>query len=311
MSDEQQRQSTGGCLILVKNLVWMSIGGVLLIILLMLLDTWRSGQQFLGNIVNKVTAPQPSPQVDVRSVIVQEVRSVSELTTAVFTMEAVVPASKDKTLAGLLVGTTKLLYIARGEVRAGIDLSQISTNDIIVSGDSIQVRLPPPRLIDSKIDVARSQVYDYDRGFLSLGPDVAPDLLTQAEREALEKVTAAACKENLLQQANDRAELTVTRLLSLSGYSNVTVQTQLPAPNVCPLPIAAQPTQMPSPTASGTISPAGFQATQPIGVPPVPPMAPLPSPLAPAPATQILQQPAPAPQAAPPPQATTSSSWSR
>jgi hypothetical protein len=304
MSVEQQRQNTGGCLILVKNLVWMSIGGVLLIILLMLLDTWRSGQQFLGNLVNKVTAPQPSPQVDVRSVIVQEVRSVSELTTAVFTMEAVVPASKDKTLAGLLVGTTKLLYIARGEVRAGVDLSQISTNDVIVSGDSIQVRLPPPRLIDSKIDVARSQVYDYNRGFLSLGPDVAPALLTQAEREALEKVTAAACRENLLQQANDRAELTITRLLSVSGYRNVMVQTQLPTPNACLLPVATQPTQLPSST--------GFQATQPIGVVQVPPTAPIPSfPTTPTPSSQIPQQPTPVPQSAPPPQATTSSSWSR
>ncbi len=303
MNQENREQGTGGCLILFRNLIWMSVGGILLIVMLMLLDTWRSGQQFLGQLVSKVTAPQPSPQVDVRSVIVQEVRSVSELTTAIFTMEAVVPTSRDKTLAGLLVGTTKLLYIARGEVRAGIDLSQITANDITVSESGIQVRIPPPRLIDSKIDVGRSQVYDYDRGFLSLGPDVAPELLTLAEREALAKVTAAACKENLLQQANDRAELTVTRLLSLSGYRNVTVQTQPPDPNACLSPTTAQTSPQLSPLASPTISAPASPAisSQPATLPQVPPP---PQPVVPSPAI------APSPPTAPP-QATTSSSWSR
>ncbi|MCS6813356.1 MAG: DUF4230 domain-containing protein [Cyanobacteria bacterium] len=256
MNNEQRERGAGGCWLLVKNLVWMSIGGILLIMMLMLLDTWRSGRQFIGQLVDRVTAPQPSPQVDVRSLIVKEVRGVSELTTAVFTMEAVVPASRDRTLAGLTVGTTKLLYIARGEVRAGIDLSQITATDILVADNGIQVRLPSPRLIDSKIDVSRSQVYDYDRGFLSLGPDIAPELLTMAEREALEKVTAAACNANLLQQANDRAELVVTRLLSLSGYQNVTVQTQLPEPTACNVSAVAQTTlPTPPPGTSAQVTP--------------------------------------------------------
>lgn len=296
MNNEQRGQGAGGCLLLVKNLVWMSIGGILLIMMLMLLDSWRSGRQLIGQLVDRVTAPQPSPQVDVKSLIIKEVRGVSELTTAVFTMEAVVPTSRNRTLAGFAVGTTKLLYIARGEVRAGIDLSQITATDILVADNGIQVRLPSPRLIDSKIDVSRSQIYDYDRGFLNLGPDVAPELLTMAEREALEKVTAAACNANLLQQANDRAELVVTRLLSLSGYQNVTVQTQLPEPTACNFSAIAQ-TAMPTPPPGTPVQVMPTAPTLPsVQVTPMP---------------QLPLPPVASPPVAQPPEATTSSSWSR
>jgi hypothetical protein len=56
-----------------------------------------------------------------------------------------------------------------------------------VTNNTIQLRLPPPRILDSKIDVNRSSVYDYNRGFLGLGPDVGPQLQTLAQRETLKK----------------------------------------------------------------------------------------------------------------------------
>ncbi|HEY9750701.1 MAG TPA: DUF4230 domain-containing protein, partial [Allocoleopsis sp.] len=130
-------------------------------------------------------------------------------------------------------GTTKLLYIAYGEVRAGVDLDQLQPQDVVVNNEVVQIRLPPPRLLDAKIDVTRSQVYDYNRGLLGLGPDVAPNLQALAEQQALKKIVATACREGVLQKANDRAQQVVSQLLRTTGHLQVVITTQPPLPEAC------------------------------------------------------------------------------
>jgi len=159
---------------LFRNLMLMTTGASILIALVLGIGMLRSGARFFEGINAIFNAPQPKPEVDVRSLVVRQIRGASELTTAVFTMEAVVPTRQDRNLGGYKVGTTTLLYIAYGQVRAGVDLEELGSDDVQVVNDTIQLQLPPPRLLDSKIDVNRSSVYDYDRGFLGLGPDVAP-----------------------------------------------------------------------------------------------------------------------------------------
>lgn len=167
------------------------------------------------------------PEVAAPTLIVQSIREASELTTAVYSLETVVPTSQDRAWGDVVVGTTKLLYIAYGEVKAGIDLSALTAADVQVDAErqQLMVQLPPPQILDRAVDVARSQVYDYDRGFLSLGPDVAPALQTLAEREALTKLGIAACEQDILGRANERAATAITELLTLAGYDNVVVNT--------------------------------------------------------------------------------------
>lgn len=218
---------------LLRNLMLMTTGGVVLIALLFGVGVLRSGTRFFEGLNAMFNAPQPKPEVDVRSLIVSQVRGASELTTAVFTMEAVVPTRQDRNLGGYTLGTTTLLYIAYGEVRAGIDLQDLKPDDVQIVNNTIQLKLPPPRILDSKIDVNRSTVYDYDRGFLSLGPDVAPQLQMLAQRETLKKIVTAACSNGVLAQANDRSQLVVEKLLNTAGYKQVEVKTQSPLPGSC------------------------------------------------------------------------------
>ena len=84
--------------------------------------------------------------------------------------------------------------------------------------------MPPPKNHDSKLDVTRSKVYDYDRGFLSLGPDRAPELQTLAQQEALKRIRQGACDEGILTMASERAEVTMRQLIEPMGYGNLTVQ---------------------------------------------------------------------------------------
>ena len=238
---------------LLKNLALLTTGGLAGLGLLLLLNLWRSGGQFFDQMRAGVTVAEPPAKVDLRSLVVQQVRGASELTTAIYSMESVVPASRERTLGGYVIGKTTLLYIAHGEVRAGVDLATLQPQDVQAVGSALTVRLPPPQILDSKIDVNRSKVYDYDRGFMGLGPDVAPELQELAQRETLTKVVEAACADGILQSANQRAKLAVTQLLGTAGYSQLTVETQEPAANACQVPGVAP--ASPSPPLSPAPSP--------------------------------------------------------
>ncbi|NJR38219.1 MAG: DUF4230 domain-containing protein [Leptolyngbyaceae cyanobacterium CSU_1_4] len=234
---------------ILKTVSVMTTGGAIAMGFLILAGMWQTGNQFFGNLSGLFNAPQPEPQVDVRSMVVQQIRNASELTTAIFTMETVVPASRDRTVGGYVIGKTTLLYIAYGEVRAGVDLSELKPEDVQVNGDTTRLRLPPPRILDSKIDVSRSKVYDYDRGFLGLGPDAAPQLQDLAQRQTLDKIVASACAHGILQSASDRAQMTVNQLLTTAGYQKLIVENQPPLTDSCQLstPVEAPPQLAPQP----------------------------------------------------------------
>ena len=218
---------------LFKGLLSTLTGGVILVSLLAAVGIWRFGDRFFAGLMLMIQPPEPEQTVDVRSIVVRQIRGASELTTAVFAMEAVVVTSSDRTLVGYVIGQTNLLYSAYGEVRAGVDLSELTDDNVQTTDESIRVLLPPPQILDKKIDVARSKVFDYDRGFLGLGPDTAPELQDLANQEALRKIVSAACVEGILTEANERAELVVSQLLLTAGYEDIAIETQPPKAGIC------------------------------------------------------------------------------
>lgn len=224
---------------LARTLALLSVGTVLAATAGFGAWTAYTGQHTLAGLLKPFTTPQPAAQADVRSVMLTKIRSASELTTTVFGMEAIVPASRDRVFGDWTLGSTKLLYIAYAEVRAGIDLSTLTAADTTLTGNRLEIRLPPPRILDRKIDVERSQVYDYDRGFLSLGPDVAPELMTLAQRQALEKVTQAACDRQILATANERARVAIAQLIQQPA---ITLQVITQDPQECQAPANSAPT---------------------------------------------------------------------
>lgn len=211
----------------------LSTGSISLIVLLTFLGIWRTGDRIL-NFVGELFKPQLiTPQVEIPTLIVSRIKGIQELTTTVQTMETIVPASAERKLGDISLATTRLLYIARGEIRAGIDLSQLTEADIEVNKNRIKINLPPSKILDSKIDVNNSRVYDYDRGFLNLGPDLAPQLQTIAQKKTLVEIINTACSEGILHTANERAKETITQLLSSTGYEQIEINTVDLLPNSC------------------------------------------------------------------------------
>ncbi|MBE9066243.1 DUF4230 domain-containing protein [Leptolyngbya cf. ectocarpi LEGE 11479] len=210
------------------------LGGGLVVASIAGYGMWRTGEQFMEGVKLMFTPQPPEDKVDTRTLVIQQVQGASELTTAIFAMEAVVPTESNRTVGSYVVGQTNLLYIAHGEVRAGIDLEAISEENVrVIDGaedqpPSLVVTLPAPKILDSKLDVTRSKVYEYDRGFLNLGPDRAPELQTLAQQEALKQIRQGACDEGILSMASERAEVTMHQLLAPMGYGNLTVNVTEP-----------------------------------------------------------------------------------
>ena len=210
-----------------RQLFLWTAGSINLIILLVLLSIWRTGDRAFNFMSNLFKLQPVELKIENSSTIVQQIKDIQELATTKQTMETIVPVSADRKLGDIPVATTRLLYIARGEIKAGVDLNELKDADIKVNNNSLEISLPPAKILDSKIDVNRSRVYDYDRGFLNLGPDVAPQLQTLAQRKTLIKIINTACNEGILEKANDRAKQTIGQLLVNTGYK-VKVKTRSP-----------------------------------------------------------------------------------
>jgi hypothetical protein len=246
-------------------------GGSTILGLVLLIGLWQMGDGFIGKLTAFLAGPKAEPKVDVRSVVIKQVQDASELTTAIFTMEAVVPTQQDSTMGSFVLGTTKLLYIAHGQVRAGVDLSQIRPESIVVEGDRLKLKLPAPKLLDSKVDVNRSSVYDYSRGNLGLGPDVGTTLQTLAQQKALVKIVETACSEGILNKASERAKFVVGQLVKVPPYKEVVIEST--APGEC-RPVPELPAPVPTTNNSAPVSPAiaPLPSASPINVPPTVPL---------------------------------------
>lgn len=218
--------------------IWQSIlligtGSVCATVFLIIFGIWRTSDRFL-DILQGLVQPQPVvPQTEISTAIVEKVKSVKQLTTTVYTVETIIPASADRKLGEFSLATTKLLYLAHGEVKAGIDLSRITVDNVTVTDNQIGVSLPSPQILDSKIDINRSRVYDYDRGFLNLGPDVAPQLQTLAQKQTIEYIENSACRDGILNAANKKAATAISQLLTITSDRDISVRTTPTSVETC------------------------------------------------------------------------------
>ena len=93
--------------------------------------------------------------------VVEQVQTLSDLVTVKYVLEKVVILEDVK-----WYGENRVLLLAHGIVKAGIDLKRIKPDDVTISGKIISLRLPPPQITDAYLDDKNSQVIDRTTGFL-------------------------------------------------------------------------------------------------------------------------------------------------
>jgi hypothetical protein len=152
------------------------------------------------------------PRLDT-AVLLKRVQTLSQLVTVKYVLEKVVVLDDAK-----WYGDNRVLLVAHGVVKAGIDLEGIQPADIKVSEKKIRLTLPRPTITDVYLDDQHTQVLERFTGVMRV---FDKDLEQNARRQAVDDLRSAARESGILKDADERARAQLANLLYQLGFSDV------------------------------------------------------------------------------------------
>ena len=172
--------------------------------------------QALSTQVSRLMNPTPTVIPDPITII-REVQSLARLETIQYSVEKVITAEINQGVLGPLFGD-RLLFVAHGYVIAGVDLSELGADQLVLEDGTLFVTLPQAEVFVATLDNENSYVYDRETGILRKSDR---DLETTARQIAEEEIESAALEDGILEQAQQNAEVYLERLLNTLGYEQV------------------------------------------------------------------------------------------
>jgi hypothetical protein len=148
--------------------------------------------------------------------VVEQVQTLADLVTVKYVIEKVVILEDTK-----WYGENRVLLLAHGIVKAGVDLKRLQPDDVTISGKTISLRLPPPRITDAYLDDKQSQVIDHTTGLLRV---FDKNLEQTARQNAVDDIRRAARTDGILDEADKRAKLELAMFLHKAGFERVEVR---------------------------------------------------------------------------------------
>lgn len=187
------------------------IGGIVAIVIILIC---------VGLILNRQLFEKPNNINLSGASVVLEIQELGNLETASYSIEKIVDAGQDGNIFQDLLFGDRILLIAHGKVIAGVNVSQITQDQVVVNEDQLTITLPPPQILLSTLDNSKTRVYDRTRGYLTPGNT---NLESEARIAAEQSITQAACEAGILLEARENAVEQITKLFELSGFTSVTV----------------------------------------------------------------------------------------
>ncbi len=142
--------------------------------------------------------------------LVQQVQTLSELVTVKYVLEKVVILDDIK-----WYGENRVLLVAHGIVKAGVDLQEIKPEDVRIEDKKVLLKLPRARITDVYLDDEKTRVVDRSTGLLRA---FDKDLEQNARRQAVEDLRIAARSNRIYEDAEERARLQLANLFHQLGY---------------------------------------------------------------------------------------------
>ncbi len=169
--------------------------------------------------------------------VLEHIQNLTELTTTRFNYSNLVTSQRE--LPPILAGLygDRMVMVAVGSITAGIDMRQVTANDITKQGDTMTITLPSPHLIDCFLNDQASYVVSRDTGLFA---KPAPNLDTEARRFAVQQFRDAALNtDKVLDHVQDQAQNVLKTFVEGLGVKQVKVVTTPPDPNA-PMPDSCQ-----------------------------------------------------------------------
>lgn len=145
--------------------------------------------------------------------LLKQVQSLSELVTVKYVIEKVVVLEDVK-----WYGENRVLLLAHGVVKAGVNLQRIKPEDISVSGKKVSLKLPPGQVLDAYLDDKKTQVIERSTGLLRL---FDKDLEQNARQNATDDIARAARLGGIVKDADQRAKDQLKQLFLQTGFEEV------------------------------------------------------------------------------------------
>ena len=187
-----------------------------------------------------------------REGVVMQIQKLNRLETVAFSVDTVITSQKSGSWMKLWQDEQKGLFIARGRVEAGIDLSaltpemvqviapaeaaiknaeSVDANNPVSIMPQIHITLPPSEVFSVYLDDI--EIYDWQTGAFGM-MQVDPKILQQAQSMAKKEVLERACRGDVMNMALENAQTQLQQLFSLTG-AVVTVTTQ--GAGACQMPV--------------------------------------------------------------------------
>ncbi len=160
--------------------------------------------------------------------VVIAIRDLARLETVEYHVERVIDLrDRQSLLFGLLKTQDAILFVAVGQVTAGVDLGELGDGDVVAdrTRGTVQIILPPARVLSTRLDNEKSWVYTRTTDPLAQRHE---DLETRARQEAERTLEQSAVTGGILDRARINAEHTVASLVRSLGYTTVTVTSRAP-----------------------------------------------------------------------------------
>ena len=149
------------------------------------------------------------PRIQNTATMLKQIQTLSELVTVKYVLEKVVILEDIK-----WYGENRVLLVAHGVVKAGVDLQEIKPEDVRVDDKKVVMKLPRARITDAYLDDQKTRVVDRTTGLLRT---FDKDLEQSARRQAVADLSISARFNGINGDAEERARLQLSNLFHQLG----------------------------------------------------------------------------------------------
>ena len=144
--------------------------------------------------------------------VVERIQNLQVLQTTRYNFSNIIESSVD--MPPLLAGLygENIIMVAVGHIEAGIDLSQLTEDDVIVGDGVLTINLPAPQILSCFLDEQQTEIIERNRGIFAPA-DVQLD--DAARRFALSQFLHLALEDGILTDAETQGDKTIRQLVGL------------------------------------------------------------------------------------------------
>ncbi|HEX4265428.1 MAG TPA: DUF4230 domain-containing protein [Verrucomicrobiae bacterium] len=153
-------------------------------------------------------------------ILLQQVQTLSDLVTVKYVVEKVEVWNDPPSglISQFVAGDNRILLLAHGVVKAGVDVGKLKPADLRIDGKTIWINLPPAHITDAYLDDKETKVVERTTGFMR---SFDKDLEQNIRRTAVEDMRQSASRSGILRDADERTRTQLASFFTLMGFERV------------------------------------------------------------------------------------------